>query len=112
MSNTTLKIDSKDARRRFMSKNNYPNTWWNLNVTPDGTPFLEMVDANKASCTNRPTGTILENAWTHLVVVVDRANAKTRYYFNGKRDSAQDIPSAFTGALDVEVGELSIGSPW
>ena len=109
---TMLKIESKDARRRFMSKDNYPNTWWNLNITTDGKPFLEMVDANKAGCANRPTGTIPENAWTHLVVVVDRANAKTKYYFNGNLDSVQDIPPAFTGALDVEGGELSIGSSW
>ena len=109
---TMLKIESNDPRRRFMSKDNYPNTWWNLNLTTGGKPFLEMVDANKASCANRPTGTIPENAWTHLVVVVDRANAKTKYYFNGKLDSAQDIPPAFKGALDVKGGDLSIGSPW
>jgi len=61
---------------------------------------------------NSPTGTIPENAWTHLVVVVDRANAKTRYYFNGKLDSAQDIPTEFTGAMDVKGGDLTIGSSW
>ena len=109
---TLLKIDSKDARRRFMSKDNYPHTWWNLNLTTDGKPFLEMVDANKAGCSNRPTGTIPENAWTHFVVVVDRANAKTRYYFNGTLDSAQDIPPKFTGALDVAGGTLSLGCQW
>jgi len=109
---TMLKIESNDPRRRFMSKDNYPNTWWNLNLTTDGKPFLEMVDANKAGCTNRPTGAIPENAWTHLVVVVDRANAKTKYYFNGNLDSAQGIPPAFKGALDVKGGDLSIGSPW
>ena len=109
---TTLTIDSKDPRRRFMSKNAYPTTWWNLNLTPEGKPFLEMVDANKVGCTNRPAGVIPPNAWTHFVVVVERANAKTRYYFNGALDSAQDIPAAFTGALDVEGGDLSIGSSW
>ena len=109
---TMLKIESTDARRRFMSKDNYPNTWWNLNITTGGKPFLEMVDANKANCANRPSGTIPENAWTHLVVVVDRTSAKTKYYFNGALDSAQDIPPAFTGALDVKGGELSIGCTW
>jgi hypothetical protein len=109
---TMLAIDSNDARRRFMSKDNYPNTWWNLNLTTDGKPFLEMVDANKATCANRPNGAIPQNAWTHLVVVVDRANAQTRYYFNGKLDSAQDIPPAFRGPLDAEGGDLSLGSSW
>ena len=109
---TDLKIESKDARRRFMSKDGFPKTWWNLNITPEGCPFLEMVDANRAGCTNRPSGTIPENAWTHLAVVVDRTNAKTRYYFNGSLDSTQNIPARFTGPLDVEGGELSIGSTW
>jgi hypothetical protein len=62
---TMLKIESKDARPRFMSKDHYPHTWWNLNVTTDG-----------------------------------------------KLDSVQDISPAFTGALDVEGGDLSIGSAW
>ena len=109
---TMLTIDTADARRRFMSKDSYPNTWWNMNITADGRPFIEMVDANKVGCHNRPKGTIPEGAWTHLVVVVDRANAKTRYYFNGSLDSAQDIPAAFSGALDVEGGDLSIGCNW
>ena len=109
---TELKIESKDARRRFMSKDNFPKTWWNMNITTDGKPFLEMVDSNKVGCTNRPSGKIPENRWTHLVVVVDRKNGKTRYYFNGSLDSAQDIPSKFTGTLDVDGGDLSIGSTW
>ncbi|MFA6546322.1 MAG: LamG-like jellyroll fold domain-containing protein [Limisphaerales bacterium] len=109
---TTLKIDSKDPRRRFMSKDHNPEGWWNLNVSADGRPFIEMRDSNKAMCANRPAGTIPENAWTHLVVVVDRASVKTRYYYNGTLDSAQNIPAGFTGKLDVEGGDLSIGSNW
>jgi hypothetical protein len=109
---TELKIDSKDPRRRLMSKDDYPRTWWNLNLTTDGKPFLEMVDADKTGCSNRPSGTIAANAWTHLAIVVDRSNGKTRYYFNGKLDSDQAIPPGFTGALDVAGGELSIGCTW
>ena len=70
-----------------------------------------MVD-NKTGCANRPSGAIPEGSWTHLAVVVDRTNAKTRYYFNGAQDSAQDIPAKFAGSLDVEGGDLSIGSSW
>ena len=109
---TMLAIDSRDARRRFMSKANHARTWWNLNLTTDGKPFLEMVDSNGAGCANRPAGTIPENAWTHLVVVVDRTNAKNRYYINGKLDSIQNIPPTFRGSLDVEGGDLSLGSSW
>jgi len=109
---TLLKIESNDPRRRFMSKNNFPKSWWNLNLTTDGKLLVEMVDANQARCTSRSTGTFPENAWTHLVVVVDRANSKTKFYLNGKLDSTQDIPPEFTGALDVEGDELSIGCSW
>ena len=109
---TQLDISTTDARRRFISKNDHPRTWWNMNVTTEGQPFLEMADENKVSCTNRPNGTIKENVWTHLVVVVDRANGKTKYYFNGTLDSAQNIPAAFTGALDVKKSDLSVGCTW
>ena len=61
-----------------------------------------MTDANGQHCTNRPTGRLPEGAWTHLVVVVDRAHAETRYYFNGQLDSAQKIPPTFAGPLDVD----------
>jgi hypothetical protein len=71
-----------------------------------------MRDANKVTCANRSRGAIPENAWTHLVVVVDRTNAKTRYSYDGVLDSAQDIPAEFTGALDVAGRDLSIGSSW
>lgn len=109
---TTLAIDAKDARRRFMSKDRHPDTWWNLNLTSDGKPFIEMRAPNHVMCANRPSGTIPAGSWTHLVVVVDRTHAKTRYYFNGALDSAQDIPAGFAGSLDVEGGDLSIGSSW
>ncbi|MCK5804177.1 MAG: right-handed parallel beta-helix repeat-containing protein, partial [Lentisphaeria bacterium] len=109
---THLQFDGSDARRRFLSKNNYPKTWLVMDITPDGRPALEMADANQVNFKNKSTGTIPENAWTHLVVVVDRINAKTSYYFNGKLDSAQDIPAAFTGAMDVGGGDLTIGSSW
>ena len=108
---TQLSIDSQDARRRFMEKSRFPDAWWNLNITADGKPFLEMRDENKVSCAPRPDGAIPENAWSHLAVVADRAQGKIRYYLNGKLDSARDIPSGFTGSLDVD-GDLSIGSRW
>jgi len=109
---TQLAIKSRDARRRFMSKDDYPRTWWNLNITADGKPTLEMKDANGKNGGSHSKGSIPENAWTHLVVVADRTDAKTRYYFNGKLDSERGIPSSFTGSLDVKGGDLSIGCGW
>ena len=110
---TQLAIDSKDPRRRFMSKDSPArSTWWNLNITTEGRPFLEMRDSNQAICANRPKGTLPENSWTHLAIVVDRAKRKVRYYLNGAADSATDIPENFTGSLDVAGGDLSIGGGW
>ncbi len=109
---TQLAIGSADARRRFMDKNHYPKTWWNLNLTPEGRPLLEMGDGNGVPSRTGATGAIPEKAWTHLVFVVDRRNRQTRFYFNGKLDSSATIPDAFTGSLDVEGRPLSIGSSW
>jgi hypothetical protein len=109
---TQLEIDSKDKRRRFMSKDNFPNTWWNLNITPEGRIRVEMVDDNKAGASGLSAGMISLNTWTHLAVVVDRTNAQIRFFIDGVLDSTRKISSSFTGSLDVKDGSLSIGSNW
>lgn len=109
---TRLEIDSKDKRRRFLSKDDYPHSCWNMNITTEGRPFLEMRTDAGIGCGIRPSGTIPENAWTHLAVVVDRTHGKIRYFFNGALDSEQNLPEKFTGFLDVKGGDLSIGSRW
>ncbi|MDA3926965.1 MAG: right-handed parallel beta-helix repeat-containing protein [Kiritimatiellae bacterium] len=109
---TQLEIDSKDKRRRFMSKDNFPNTWWNLNITPEGRIRVEMVDDNKAGASGLSAGMISLNKWTHLAVVVDRTNAQIRFFIDGVLDSTRKISSSFTGSLDVKDGSLSIGSNW
>jgi hypothetical protein len=83
-----------------------------MDITPQGRPSLEMVDAEKNQFSPKPERTIPENSWTHLAVVVDRSNGEARYYFNGKLDSTVPIPDSFTGPLDVTDGDLSIGSSW
>lgn len=108
---TELNIASRDARRRFISKT-ARDTWWNVNITSDGKPFIELRDSNKAMCASRPAGSIPQNAWSHLAIVVDRAHRKIRYYLNGAPDSALDIPASFSGHLDVPNGDLTIGSQW
>lgn len=108
---TQLAIASPDQRRRFMSKH-AANTWWNLNVTADGRPFIEMRDSNGAVAAPRPNGTIPQNEWTHLAVVVDRTNRNIQYYLNGALDSSRAIPATFNGSLDVTGGDLTLGSQW
>lgn len=109
---TVLEIDSPDPRRRFLSKDRFPKTWWNLNLTAEGKPLLEMVDENRAMCNSRGTGAIPAGAWTHLAVVVDRTSRKVLFYYNGSLDSSHEIPGGFTGSLDVEGGDLSLGCSW
>jgi len=109
---TQLSIDSKDARRRFMSKDHYPHTWWNLNLTAAGTPYLEMVDDRRVTCAIRPVGTLPENAWSHFAVVVDRTRRQVRYFLNGKPDHTGEIPADFIGSLDAKGGDLFIGNRW
>jgi len=41
---TQLAIAESDARRRVMGKNAHPQTWWNLDITSSGMPYLEMAD--------------------------------------------------------------------
>ena len=112
ISPTQLGIDSHDKRRRFMDKNAYPNTWWNMNVTPEGKAILEMVDSNKVGFRTQTNGSVAENAWAHLVVVVDRPNGEAKWYLNGKLDKVQQIPSKFGGDLDVKGRKLTLGSSW
>jgi len=109
---TKLAIDAPDARRRIMEKTNYPQTWWNLNLTTSGQPFLEMGTSKTSSFSGRPDATIAEHRWTHLVIVVRRAKRKISYYLNGSLASVLDLPASFSGALDVAGHDLSLGSSW
>ncbi|MCL4202531.1 MAG: right-handed parallel beta-helix repeat-containing protein [Pirellulaceae bacterium] len=108
---TTLAIDQSDARRRLMSKNDHPRTWWVLDITPAGRVSLEMADSNRISRVSRTQAGIPENAWSHVAVVVDRTGRQVRFYLNGRLDSAHELPANFTGALDVPA-ELTLGSTW
>lgn len=108
---TQLAIDSKDPRRRFLSKDHFPTGGWNVNITADGRPFIEMRDG-KTSYGARPKGAIAENAWTHLVIAVDRANAKVLTYYNGALDTTSTIPAELKGPVDAEGVDLSIGCDW
>jgi len=109
---TMLKIDEADARRRIFSKNGYPQTYFGIDISAAGKVIVELVDGNKVSYRTEQTGAVPENAWTHLAVVVDRTKGQIRYYLNGVLDCTRNLPSSFTGPLDVPGKELTIGSTW
>ncbi len=109
---TQLKISDSDARRRFLSKNAYPATYFGMDITDTGNVIVELVDGNKAGCRSQQSGAVPENAWTLVTVVVDRAKRQVRYYLNGALDCAREIPATFTGPVDVAGKDLTIGSNW
>ena len=108
---TKLAIEHSDARRRLMSKNDHPRTWWVMDITPAGRISLEMADANRVSRTSRTQAGVPEHAWSHVAVVVDRDKSQVRFYLNGQLDSTHELPANFTGPLDVPA-DLTLGSSW
>lgn len=108
---TQLAIEQSDARRRFLSKSDHPRSWWVMDITPAGQVSLEMADSNRVSRVSRTQAGLAEHAWTHLAVVVDRAQRQVRFYLDGQQDSTHELPAGFTGTLDVPA-DLTIGSTW
>ncbi|MEI6499933.1 MAG: LamG-like jellyroll fold domain-containing protein, partial [Armatimonadota bacterium] len=106
----SLEIASEHKRRRIIGKEGWPQSYWDVDVWSDGRVQMEMADGNVKNGTTISAGTIPEKAWTHLVIVVDRAKATTRYYFNGKLDSEMSLPPGFTDDLNVSGKSLSVGS--
>lgn len=106
----SLDIASQHKRRRIIGKEGWPESYWDVDVWSDGRVQMEMADESVKNGTTVSTGTIPEQAWTHLAIVADRASGKTSFYFNGKLDSAQGLPPAFTGNLNVSGKALSVGS--
>lgn len=106
----SLDIVSEHKRRRIIGKEGWPESYWDVDVWSDGRVQLEMTDSNRKSGTTISAGVIPEKAWTHLVIVADRANYKASYYFNGKLDSERSLPPEFTANVDVPGKSLAIGS--
>lgn len=102
-------LDSPKKYRRLMEKTQFPRTWWNIDLLSDGRVEMEMGDENRNIGTNASNGTIPLNAWTHLAIVVDRADRTTAYYLNGKLDCTNELRPSFNGALDVSGGHLYVG---
>lgn len=108
----TLETKSADARRRFISKNGHPSTWWNMNLTTGGKISLELADSDKHSFACSSDAGLPLKRWSHLAVVVDRDVREVRFTVNGKPDVTRPIPASFTGSLDVAGCDLYLGSTW
>ncbi|MBI4979184.1 MAG: LamG domain-containing protein [Spirochaetes bacterium] len=101
---------SKYKMKRMLGVSEYPKRWWNVDMNADGIIEMEMgitpdgaekpVNGGSSSA-----GKVALKTWTHIVITVDRTNAKTRFYFNGELNAERPIPAAFA------VGSLSLPLP-
>jgi hypothetical protein len=107
---TQLDVNSDHKRRRLLDKGRYPDTWWNVDIWSDGRMQMELADAEKQSGTTVSAGSVRQNAWSHVAIVVDRRNLQTRYFLNGTLDSARPLPAAFRGHLDTAGTSLTTGA--
>jgi len=108
---TRLAMDHADPRCRILSKNDFPRTWWVMDITSEGRIRLEMTDASGKGVLCHTQAEIPEQAWSHVAVVVDRTRGQTRFFLNGQLDSAHELSSDFTGPINVSA-ELTLGSTW
>ncbi|MFA6293698.1 MAG: LamG-like jellyroll fold domain-containing protein [Victivallales bacterium] len=108
----TLTIASPDKRRRVLSKNAGPKTWWVMDIQESGKIHLDMADENSKSSTVFSDGAISVNKWTHLAIVVDRKNKKASFFIDGKLDSVKALSPDFNGKLDAAPAPLMIGGAW
>lgn len=104
-------------RIRIFSKDNYPNTWWvvDLYKASSGTAAtiaFDCGDNNKNASSAASNATIGLNQWTHIGIVIDRTNFKVRFYINGQFDSEKTISPSMTGNLDVVGKTFTIAGTW
>jgi subtilase family serine protease len=104
--------DPNSGIRLLDKARSYPSTWWVVDFLPGGAVEMEMIGANSVGGTTHSDGVLPLNQWTHVAIVVDRPNFRTRYYLNGQPDSSKSFPPAFTGHLDVAGSDLYIGSQY
>jgi len=107
-----LTVDAPDTRRRILSKNGSPNSWWVVDIQRSGKIVLEMADAPGRQSDAVSTSAMATGKWTHLVVVVDRQHQQVTFHFNGQRDNIAPLNPASTGRLDVVGAPLCIGGDW
>ncbi|HIE01507.1 MAG TPA: hypothetical protein EYP59_14660, partial [Thiotrichaceae bacterium] len=94
---------------RALTKNGYPASWWNVDISSTGSLEMEIKDAVSArSFSKLSTGTINTGEWAHITIVVDRQNAEVKHYINGVLDTTLPLPSF--GEISVKGHPFEIGS--
>ncbi|MHB8900342.1 MAG: LamG-like jellyroll fold domain-containing protein [Thermoguttaceae bacterium] len=100
---------------RLIEKNAYPQTWWVVDILPDGRLEMEMGDSNSSVAghmtAGTSTGTVSVGSWHHVAIAVDRGNFEVSYYIDGAPAGQHPLPDTFMGDLDVPGQPIKIGSP-
>jgi hypothetical protein len=105
-----VKLEAYDCR--LLGKEAFPQTWWVINVLPDGRPELVLGNGTGPGQSVRVAAMapLALDGWSWLVYAVDRTQGVVRCYLDGRLDSSKPIPTVFTGALDVPGRALCIPS--
>jgi hypothetical protein len=97
---------------RLMGKEDFPRTWWVINLLADGRVELVLGEGRERGKTVRPTSArpLEKERWTHFAFTVDRERGVARWYLDGKLDTTTTIPPTLSGSLSVEGKDLRIPS--
>jgi len=98
--------------RRLLGKEDFPRTWWVINILPDGRAELVLGTGRGKGQSVRPTSKtpLAKDKWTHLAFVVDRKGRSVTCHVNGRTDNTAAIPPQLTGSLSVEGKDILVPS--
>jgi hypothetical protein len=105
-----VKVDAYD--RRLLGKEDFPRTWWVVNILRDGRAELVLGTGRGKGQSVRPASKtpLATDGWTHVAFVIDRPGRAVTCYINGRPDSTTPIPPSLTGSLSVKGKDLRIPS--
>jgi hypothetical protein len=107
-----VQLDHFDCR--ILGKEDFPRSWWVINVLRDGRAELVLGKGRERGKTVRSAsnGSLSKGGWTHVAFVVDRNRRQVRCHLNGALESTTTIPPALAGDLNVEGKDLRIPSSY
>ena len=105
-----VKVDGSACR--LLGKEDFPRTWWTVNVLADGRVELVLGTGGGEGQSVRMASKapLAKGGWTHVAFVVDRVGRRVYGYIDGKGDRDMAIPAKLTGSLSVEGKDLRIPS--
>jgi len=107
-----LYLTTEDGR--LLGKEDFPATWWVINVLPDGRAELVLGEGTGEGKSVRPTckTPLPAGAWAPLAFTVDRKHRQVTCCLNGVADATTPLPPPLTGALGAPGKDLRIPSSY